>query len=51
MAKAIVAAGPLDLSTSMLDDSNRMQPGTGHLDFANALPGPCARSTTTAGTP
>ena len=36
MAKAIVAAGPWIVHVHV-DDSNRMQPGTGHLDFANAF--------------
>ena len=33
---ALVAAGPL-ISHVHVDDSNRLQPGTGHLDFAGAF--------------
>src|SRR5919199_4775539 len=33
---AIVAAGPL-ISHVHVDDSNRLQPGTGHMDFAGAF--------------
>src|SRR5918998_1076022 len=36
LPKAIVAAGPL-ISHVHVDDSNRLQPGTGHLDFAGAF--------------
>jgi sugar phosphate isomerase/epimerase len=36
LPKAIVAAGPL-ISHVHVDDSNRLQPGTGHLDFDGAF--------------
>jgi sugar phosphate isomerase/epimerase len=36
LPKAIVAAGSL-ISHVHVDDSNRLQPGTGHLDFAGAF--------------
>jgi sugar phosphate isomerase/epimerase len=36
LGKAIVAAGPW-IAHVHVDDSNRMQPGTGHLDFAGAF--------------
>jgi sugar phosphate isomerase/epimerase len=36
LPKAIVAAGPL-IGHVHVDDSNRLQPGTGHLDFAGAF--------------
>jgi sugar phosphate isomerase/epimerase len=36
LPKAIVAARPL-ISHVHVDDSNRLQPGTGHLDFAGAF--------------
>ena len=36
LAKAIVAAGPW-IAHVHVDDSNRLQPGTGHLDFAGAF--------------
>jgi sugar phosphate isomerase/epimerase len=36
LPKAIVAAGPM-ISHVHVDDSNRLQPGTGHLDFPGAF--------------
>jgi sugar phosphate isomerase/epimerase len=36
LPKAIVAAGPW-ISHVHVDDSNRLQPGTGHMDFAGAF--------------